>query len=127
AVQTILTEGLNDPRLEGTLITVTEAHVDDGLSEAVLSVSVVPESKEDLALHGLRAAAGRIRREASDAIELKRAPRLVFRLDRSLKKQAAVLGALAKIVRERKDDTHTHMDAGDASADPNNSKGQQQP
>lgn len=99
-VQQIFSEGLNDPRLQA-MITITEAHVDDGLSEAVLSVSILPEAKEDLVLHGLKAAAGRIRRMASDNLDLRRTPRLVFRLDRTLKRQAAVFGALADVARER--------------------------
>ena len=100
AVQQVLTEGLNDPRLQA-MITITDAHVDDSLSEAVMSVSVIPEAKQDLVIHGLKAAAGRIRRTAADEIDLKRAPRLIFRLDTSLKKQAAVFGALADVAREQ--------------------------
>lgn len=123
AVQQVLTEGLNDPRLQA-MITITDAHVDDGLSEAVLSVSILPESKEDLVLHGLKAAAGRIRRVASEQIDLKRTPKLVFRIDRTLKRQAAVFGALAEVARER-ESLDPPTDSNTPS--PTESKGLEQP
>ena len=123
AVQQVLSDGLNDPRLQA-MLTITEVHVDEGLSEAVLSVSVLPESKEDLVLHGLKAAAGRIRREASENLDLKRTPKLVFRLDRTLKRQAAVFGALADVARER-ESQDTPTDTTPPSQP--ESKGQEQP
>ena len=122
-VQQILTEGLNDPRLQA-MITITDAHVDEGLSEAVLSVSVLPESKEDLVLHGLKAAAGRIRRVASDQIDLKRTPRLIFRVDKTLKRQAAVFGALADVARERETQDPSTDDNAPSQSE---SKGQEKP
>ncbi len=100
AVQQVLSEGMNDPRLDA-LITVTGVQVDEGLSEAVVRVSVMPAPKQDLALHGLKAAASHIRRVAADAMDIRRAPRLLFQLDRTLKKQAAVLEALSEVARER--------------------------
>lgn len=123
AVQQVLSEGLNDPRLQA-MITITEAHVDEGLSEAVISVSVLPEAKEALVLHGLKAAAGRIRRVASENIDLKRTPKLIFRLDRTLKRQAAVFGALAEVAREKELQDDSTDDT--APSDPE-SKGKKKP
>ncbi len=123
ALQQVLAEGLNDPRLQA-MITVTRTQVDDGLSEAVVSVSVLPESKEDLVLHGLKSAAGRIRRVASDALDMKRTPRLIFRLDRTLKRQAGILNALADVARERESTDEPADHDNPPSQDP---KGQETP
>jgi len=98
-IQAVLVRGLSDPRLE-SMMTVTGVHVCDDLSEAVISVSVIPEAKGDITLHGLRAAAGHIRREAGKRIELWRLPRLQFKLDRSLKREAGILATLAEIEQE---------------------------
>lgn len=100
AMQAILAEGLADPRIGG-LITVTGVEVTPNLATAVISVSILPEAREDLTMHGLRAAAAFIRREAGERINARRLPEFVFKLDRRLKKQAEVLAAIAEASRER--------------------------
>jgi ribosome-binding factor A len=101
AVQTILTEGLGDPRLNGLLLTVTTVGVDTDLTLAVIRVSVLPHEKEDLALHALKSAARHIRRGVGDRIDLHKMPEFMFKLDEGLKKQAEVLSALSKARDER--------------------------
>ncbi len=96
AIQSVLSEGLNDPRLEA-MLTITRVKVSPDLHEAVVSVSVIPESKEKLALHGLRDASPHIRRRASDRVRMQRLPKLLFKLDRSLKREAEVLATLREI------------------------------
>lgn len=93
AVQTVIAEGLNDPRVSG-LISVTEVRVSSDGQEATVMLSVLPEDRQTLVLHGVRHAAEHVRREAGDRIRIGRMPRLNFRLDTTLKKQAEVLRAL---------------------------------
>lgn len=100
AVQEVLARGLNDPRVGG-LITVTGVKVDDDRSVAIVSVSVLPEEKEELTLHGLKAAAAYVRRQVGELVRTRSLPPIEFRLDRSLKRQAAVIRDLAKIDEER--------------------------
>lgn len=104
AVQSVLTEGLADPRLTG-LLTVTEVRVSDDLSEAVVSVSIFPEKKEDLSMHALRDASAHIRRRAGELVALARPPRLTFKLDRRLKREASVLQTLAALREEAAPET----------------------
>lgn len=99
AVQSVLVEGLSDPRLDA-MITVTEVKVTDDMRTAVVKVSISPERKENLAMHGLRAAARHIRRKVADLVSIHHPPELVFKLDRGAKNEAAVLDALAKIRAE---------------------------
>ncbi len=87
AVQTVISRGLNDPRVRG-LVSVTKVVLDDGLAEATIFVSVMPAERGELTMHGLRAATKRIRRDVGNVIRLRRMPRLSFRLDDSIKKQA---------------------------------------
>lgn len=100
AVQSVLQEGLADPRAQG-LATITAVRVTDDFSEAVLSVSILPEQHESKFMHALHDAAGHIRRRAAERVAMHRPPRLIFKLDKSLKRQAALLQALSEIESER--------------------------
>lgn len=87
AVQAVISRGLNDPRVRG-LVSVTKVLVDDDLSKATVFVSVLPSERGALTMHGLRAAAKRIRRDVGNVIRLRHTPRLSFRLDDSIKRQS---------------------------------------
>lgn len=101
AVQNVLAQGLSDPRADGTMLTVTELTLGSDLKIATIKVSVFPEAKEKLAMHALRHAAPHIRHAASELVALKQMPQITFEIDSSIKKQGAVLDALAKVAAER--------------------------
>jgi ribosome-binding factor A len=92
-VQAVLARGLHDPRLRG-LISITKVEVAPDLSEAAVHVSVLPAEGGATVVHGLRHAAPRIRAEIGPAVRIRRMPRLEFRLDESLKRQATLEQAL---------------------------------
>lgn len=118
AIQSVLVEGLSDPRLDA-MITITGVRVSGDLQEAVVSVSVAPEEKAELALHGLRAASGFIRRQAGERVAIHRPPRLVFKLDKAYRKQQEVLAAIAEVARERSEPAdHPHHDSTNTQGDP---------
>jgi len=74
---------LKDPRLAG-MVTVTEVRVSPDLRHARVYVSVAgPEKEQASALVGLEAAAGFIRHELLERLQLRRSPELHFVLDRS--------------------------------------------
>jgi ribosome-binding factor A len=100
ALREIVAKGFNDPRISG-LITITNVRVLPDLSQAFIGVSVLPESKQELTLHGLSAAATYIRREAGELVNTRTLPQFVFRLDTSLKKEAAIIRELDKVRAER--------------------------
>lgn len=89
AVQRVITRGLNDPRVRG-LVSVTKVEVAPDLHDARVFVSVLPAEHAELTIHGLRSAAGHIQAEISKEVAARRLPRLSFRLDESLKKQAMI-------------------------------------
>jgi ribosome-binding factor A len=100
ALQQVIDRGLNDPRISG-LITITAVRITDDVKSAFVDVSVMPADRQSLTMHGLRAAARHIRHQVGDLVAIRQMPELVFRLDESLKKQAAVLDAIAKAAAER--------------------------
>jgi ribosome-binding factor A len=105
AVRDVISRGFNDPRISG-LITVTSVRVTPDHTQALVNVSILPDDRSTLTMHGLTAAANHIRREAGELIRTRQMPQLVFRLDHSLKKQARVLDALDKAREdEAKNDT----------------------
>jgi ribosome-binding factor A len=95
-VQDVITRGLSDPRIRG-LVSVTRVALTSDLADAVVYVSVLPDDAAELTLHGLRHAAPFFRTELARRVPMRRIPRIEFRIDRSLKKEAEVLAALAAL------------------------------
>lgn len=102
AVQQVLSRGLQDPRVSG-LITVTAVKVSPDLKHATILVSVIPEEKQDLTLHGLKAAERHVRHEVGEIVRTREMPEFSFKLDPTLKREAGVLKELDRVRRERED------------------------
>jgi len=74
---------LKDPRIAG-FVTVTEVRVTPDLKQARIYVSVLgTEGEQASTLAGLAAAAGYVRREVGQRLQLRRGPEIHFVLDRS--------------------------------------------
>jgi ribosome-binding factor A len=97
AISRVLSQQLSDPRVQG-MISVTRVTVSPDRHDAFVHVSVLPVEHEKRALAGLRHASGHIHALLCKAVSLKTVPRLDFRLDQSLKKQAVVLEDIARAV-----------------------------
>lgn len=95
AVQGVFSRGLNDPRIRG-ILSVTRVEISPDGSNATVFVSVIPEEHLELAIHGIQHAGQHIRSEVGKLVRMRRIPKLSFKIDQSLKKQAAVLSAIAK-------------------------------
>lgn len=120
AVTQVLARGLADPRAGG-LISVTKVDVSPDLKQAVIFVSIFPEEKQKLTMHALNHASGHIRRETGELMHLKRLPDFTFRLDTTLKEQAALLNALNKAGGSSSPERPTGW--GSADRGPDGSKG----
>jgi ribosome-binding factor A len=84
ASETILFE-LRDPRVKR--ITVTRAEVSGDLQHAKVFVSIMGTEKEQqLAMHGLRHAAGFIQAKLAQRLQTRFTPQLTFVLDEGVKK-----------------------------------------
>ena len=82
-ISTMLAGELKDPRLAG-LVTVTEVRVTPDLKQARIFVSVVgTEAEQSSTLAGLAAAAGYVRHELTERLQLRRGLEVHFVLDRS--------------------------------------------
>jgi ribosome-binding factor A len=93
ALQSELSRGLNDPRVQG-MVSITEVTLAPDYSVARVQISVLPEDRAPLTLSGLRAGAGFLRRKVMDETRISRVPRLEFELDDRIKRQAALDAAI---------------------------------
>lgn len=90
----VLLAGMSDPRIKG-MISVTGVKVSPDRHEATVNVSVLPAEYQQLTVSALNHAARHIQSQVADLIEIRTMPHLHFRVDESLKKQAAILGAIS--------------------------------
>lgn len=82
-IETILEGELSDPRIG--LVNVSEVHLaPDSRSARVMVVVAGDDTQAQETMEGLRAAGGYVRRELVERLHLRRAPELLFILDRSL-------------------------------------------
>ena len=96
AVQDVLLKGLNDPRVRG-LISVTRVELTSDYAEATIWCSVLPAEHGALSIRGIASAGNWIRREAAEKVRLRRMPKLRFKLDGTLKKEAEVMSAIQEL------------------------------
>ena len=97
AVQEQLSRGLNDPRIRG-LISVTKVTVAPDLADATVFVSVMPAEHTELTMHGLQHAAPHLQRGLTKVIRLRRQPRLLFKVDDSIRLAAETMAAITEVV-----------------------------
>ena len=89
AVAEVLSQHLSDPRVTG-LVSVTRVTVSPDLHDAYVFISVLPAKYEKRTMMGLRHAVGHIHALVCRAVRMRTVPRLEFRLDESIKRQAEV-------------------------------------
>ncbi len=88
-IETILEGELSDPRIG--LVNVSEVHLaPDSRSARVMVVVAGDDAQAEETMEGLRAAGGYVRRELAERLHLRRAPELIFVLDRSQQYEARI-------------------------------------
>ena len=98
-VSTAILLELQDPRIEN--VTVTMVEVAGDMRNAKVHVSIMGDGKkQELALHGLRSAAGFLQQKISNRIETRYIPRLKFVLDKGVKHSLEISRILQNIVAQ---------------------------
>jgi ribosome-binding factor A len=88
-IETIVEGELSDPRIG--LVNVSEVHLAADSRCARVMVVVSGDDEETLeTMEGLQAANGYVRRELAERLHLRRAPELLFVLDRSQQNEARI-------------------------------------
>ena len=96
-IQKSLAENLRnvkDPRVSGTMISVTKVETTPDLRYAKVYVSFLEENKPPEAMKGLKSAGGWLRREVGNDLKLRYTPELVWALDDSITYGAKLLSLI---------------------------------
>jgi len=101
-LQKRLSRGLADPRIRG-LVTVTKVELSDDLKHAKAFISVLPEERAKLTMHGLISATGRLRKDVMERIHIKEMPTLKLIYDEGHKAEMEVFELLEKDRQEQAD------------------------
>ena len=99
----LIRNGIKDPRVD-SLISITDVEVTRDLSSATVYICRYgSETERNVALEGMKAAAGFMRSELSKRLKLRTVPELIFKLDDSLQYGAKIETILQQIHREQND------------------------
>jgi len=101
-ISQLLINGLRDERVHLGMITITEVEVSGDLQHCKIFVSIYGEkSQRNLVMSGLNDASGFLRGELGRNLQLRRAPEIVFHLDKGIEKGTSVLNLLESLEKER--------------------------
>ncbi|MBE6933820.1 MAG: 30S ribosome-binding factor RbfA [Ruminococcaceae bacterium] len=96
---------VKDPRVSGTMISITRVETTPDLRFAKVYVSFLEENKVKDALKGLESAGGYLRRELGSALQLRHTPQLNWALDDSITYGAKMLKLINSLDKgEEKED-----------------------
>ncbi|HEY3306853.1 MAG TPA: ribosome-binding factor A [Desulfuromonadaceae bacterium] len=102
-VSSILSRGLNDPRIGFVTITAVEVNTDLALSKIFFTVIGDEDAKKNSEI-GLNSAKGYIRKELASVLTIRHVPEIVFKYDRSQDYGNRIDAILKEIVTEHKED-----------------------
>lgn len=103
-VSQLLISGIRDERVHQGMVSITNVDVAGDLQHCKIFVSVFGEAEAQAqVLEGLQAASGFLRGELGRRLQMRRAPEVMFQLDRGLERGTTVLGLLNRLEDERKE------------------------
>ena len=103
-VSELMINGIRDERVHQSMASITEVEVSGDLQHCKIFVSIFgDQSSQSQVMEGLQAASGYLRGELGRRLQMRRAPEVVFQLDRGIEKGTSVLGLLNRLEDERKE------------------------
>ena len=100
----LLINGIRDERVHQGLVSITEVEGSGDLQHCKIFVSIYSEEEQrQQVLEGLQAASGYLRGELGRRLQMRRAPEVVFQLDRGIEKGTSVLNLLNRLEDEREE------------------------
>ena len=89
-----LIRNLKDPRIQNTMISITRVETTPDLRYTKVYVSFLQEDRAADALKGLKSAAGYLRRELGQSLNLRYTPQIMWALDDSITYGAKMLALI---------------------------------
>ena len=100
----LLLNGIRDERVHQGMVSITDVEVSGDLQHCRIFVSIFGEQNDRSdVLEGLKAASGYLRGELGRRLQMRRAPEVVFQIDRGIEKGTSVLGLLNRLEDERQE------------------------
>ena len=100
----LLINGIRDERVHQGMVSITDVEVSGDLQHCKIFVSIFGDANDKpKVMEGLQAASGYLRGELGRRLQMRRAPEVVFQLDRGIEKGTSVLGLLNRLEDERRD------------------------
>ncbi len=112
----LLTE-IKDPRVKNVTVTSVEVSADMRNAKVYVTVRGGEATQEELALSGLRSAAGFLQQKCARRIDTRYTPRLQFMIDEGIKNLIAVSRILEEEKRAREQEQKTDDSTNDDSVD----------
>ena len=101
---------LKDPRIQNTMISITRVETTPDLRYTKVYVSFLQEDKAEGAMKGLQSAAGFLRRELGNALNLRYTPQIMWALDDSITYGAKMLALINSLEVSKNEDTDEGTD-----------------
>jgi len=99
----LLMRGIQDQRVNETLITITEVEVSGDLQHCKIFLSIFGDhNHKENVLKVLESAKGFLKGELGRRLQMRRTPEILFKLDKGMEKGTSVLNLLDKLKEERK-------------------------
>lgn len=105
-----LLRNLKDPRVSGTMISITRVETTPDLRYSKIYVSFLEKERAQEAIRGLKSASGYLRRELGAALKLRYTPELSWQEDDSITRGAYMLNLLDSLNITRDDEDETAAD-----------------
>ena len=101
---------LKDPRIQNTMISITRVETTPDLRYTKVYVIFLQEDKAEGAMKGLQSAAGFLRRELGNALNLRYTPQIMWALDDSITYGAKMLALINSLEVSKNEDTDEGTD-----------------
>ena len=102
-VSDLLVNGVRDERIHQSMITITAVEVSGDLQHCKIFISLFgEEQKKKEVLACLDEAKGFFRAEIARRLQMRRAPEVLFKLDKGMEQGTSVLNLLEKLEEERR-------------------------
>ncbi|HWQ73739.1 MAG TPA: 30S ribosome-binding factor RbfA [Syntrophomonas sp.] len=103
----IFQHDLKDPRIDFSTVSVTRVDIPADISHARINISVLgDESRQAETMQALQRARGHIRSELARQLQIRHAPELEFRLDKSIEHGIHISSLLDELSKEPKKDNN---------------------
>lgn len=110
SLSSIIQQDIKDPRIDFSTVSVTRVDVPADISHARINISILgDEAKQAETMKALQNARGHIRTELARQLQIRHAPELEFRLDKSIEhgiRMSSLLEELSKEAEGKKDPMH---------------------